>query len=153
MSIGTLYQYFSSKEAIVAALAERHLRGEQAIILASLQEIGSLDSESLPLLARRLIKGVFLAHQHEPQLHRALMRLMPDDSLAATKDTIAAAIQVHLSAHLDDFRVHDPGLAAFVVVELIDAAVQRATLTRPELLQDDRLVDELTDVVVRYLMP
>jgi AcrR family transcriptional regulator len=153
VSIGSLYQYFSSREAIVTALAERHLKAEEAVILSTLAEIGDLDPDALPALARRLIKGVFAAHQHEPELHRALVRVMPDDSLSATRQTITAAVGGYLALNAGKVRVSDPDVAAFVVVELIDAAIHHASLFRPELLADDRLVDALTDAVVRYIAP
>ncbi|MFT5685139.1 MAG: AcrR family transcriptional regulator [Myxococcota bacterium] len=152
VSIGSLYQYFSSKEAIVSALAQRHLEGERAVILAALAGISDLEPADFPALAHRLIKGIFQAHQHEPQLHEALMRVMPDDSLSATKSTIATAVGMYLTEYSQHFRITDPELAAFIVVELIEAAIHRATLSRPDLLEDDRLVDALADAVVRYLM-
>ena len=47
--------------------------------------------------------------------------------------------------------IDDPELAAFVLVESIEAITHHAALFSPELLRDPRLVDETCTMVRRYL--
>src|SRR5687767_7578077 len=67
VSIGSLYQYFPSKEAVLAALLDRHEARMLRVISSHLVDI---DREDLPSLARALVGAVLDAHKVEPGLHR-----------------------------------------------------------------------------------
>src|SRR5688572_7939340 len=70
VSIGTLYQYFESKEAIVVELGRRHADRMSATIAAKL---GALIDAPLEVVARALVQTMIEAHALEPELHRALI--------------------------------------------------------------------------------
>src|SRR5215831_2912861 len=52
VSIGSLYQYFPSKEALVAAVIDRHMGEMMAVVRASLIRVAGLP---LPEAARELV--------------------------------------------------------------------------------------------------
>jgi hypothetical protein len=56
-----------------------------------------------------------------------------------------------LEERRQEVRTKDLEFAAFATVHVVDALTQAALLERPEYLGDDRLVDEIAAVVVRYL--
>lgn len=70
VSIGTLYQYFADKAAVLDALAEREMAGLSQGILAALQ-----DPAEMPPTERvgRVIRAVTAAYGGQRQVHRALM--------------------------------------------------------------------------------
>ena len=108
----------------------------------------------MPRIVRGIIKGFFEAHQHEPQLHQVLMRVTPEAARSDGKRTLTQAVGAFLAARSERFRPGiDPELTAFIILEMLDGAVQSATLHRTDLLADDRLVDALTDAVLRILLP
>src|SRR5262245_53276821 len=59
VSIGSLYQYFPSKEALVAELGERHVEEMVAIVEGELARIASAP---LPVAARRTVEALLRAH-------------------------------------------------------------------------------------------
>lgn len=68
VSIGSLYQYFDSREAILAALAHRHShRLHECVASAFEQEPRNLD-EAIAAIAA----AIFAAHRMDPALHHAL---------------------------------------------------------------------------------
>src|ERR1041384_213374 len=75
VSIGSLYQYFPSKEALVAALVENHLgRMREAL------DHGLLWQEppgSRGARARLLVLGMMAAYRIDPQLHHVLCQEVP----------------------------------------------------------------------------
>ncbi len=60
-------------------------------------------------------------------------------------------VRVYLEAHRDELGVEDLDMAAFLAVGAVEAMTHVAVLRRPEMLSDPRFVDELANMVVRYL--
>src|SRR5262249_27895123 len=69
VSIGSLYQYFPSKEALVAALIDRHKQQMMQLLRDALIKVAMLPVEAA---ARELVKVMMDAHQVDPKLHRVL---------------------------------------------------------------------------------
>src|SRR6202046_5983073 len=74
VSVGSLYQYFPSKEALVAALIDRHNRQVMQAIHSELAEALKLSMEEA---VRRLVSIAVKAHRIDPKLHRALTEQIP----------------------------------------------------------------------------
>src|SRR6185503_12341419 len=152
VSIGSLYQYFPNKEALVAGLIEHHIEAINGAIFAELTRVAELP---IAQAARRVIELTIRAHAIEPELHRVLTEQVPRiGKLARLRelDEIVHRMVAGLLAHRRaDIAVVDVELAAFVLVSAIEAIVHRAALLYPDKLRDPRLVDEATRVVTRYL--
>ena len=69
VSVGSLYQYFPSKEALVAAVIERHNEEIMGIVRATLVEVADLPIEKA---VRKLVTVAIEAHRIDPRLHRGL---------------------------------------------------------------------------------
>jgi len=152
VSVGSLYQYFPSKEALVAALVIRHMEAMRALILSALEEV-----RALPLrpAARAMIELVVRAHAVDPALHRVLMEQVPRTGrlgkLAEFEDDLHRLIVAWLEAHRGELRVRDLDLAAFLAAATVEAITHYTVLYQPERLRDPAFLDEATDLVVRYL--
>lgn len=151
VSIGSLYQYFPSKEALVAALIERHMEEMTEIVAEAAVRLAHVPIE---VAARDIIRTMIDAHAVDPKLHRVLVEQVPRvgrmDKIEDVEGRVRALVRAYLEAHRPELRRKDLDMAAFVVVHVVEALTHFAVLMRPELL-DDRLVDEMTDVLVRYL--
>src|SRR5262245_61528607 len=69
VSIGSLYQYFPSKEALVGALVERELE-EQCRVVA--EKLGEVVDAPLDVAVRKLVEATVLAHRVHPKLHKVI---------------------------------------------------------------------------------
>ena len=152
VSIGSLYQYFPNKEALVAALVERHMEERKTATFAELARVATLP---IAEAARAVIELTIAAHSVEPELHRVLIEQVPRvgrlarlRELEASTHAVVSALLVARRAEID---IADPELAAFVLVSAIEAIVHRGVVFHPEHLRDPRLVDEATRLVIRYL--
>src|SRR5207248_3417233 len=74
VSVGSLYQYFPSKEALVAALVERHVEEMVGEIESTLGRLWNLP---LADAARAIVGFMVRAHAVDPRLHRVLVEQTP----------------------------------------------------------------------------
>lgn len=74
VSIGSLYQYFPSKEALVAAVIERHAQELSRVVRDTYFRIAALPIEAG---AREFVRAAIAAHRVDPKLHRILTKRSP----------------------------------------------------------------------------
>jgi AcrR family transcriptional regulator len=156
VSIGSLYQYFPSKEALVAAAAERHSQALTQVALGAVIKVAALPVE---VGARELVAAAIDAHRVDPKLHRVLAEQVPRvgrlEDIDAVERRSGAFLRSYLDAHRDEIGVADLDLAAFVLTTTVEALTHAAVLRRPDLLDDDdkagAFVDEVAGLVLRYL--
>jgi AcrR family transcriptional regulator len=157
VSIGSLYQYFPGKTALVAAVVERHNHDLMQVVRAALAEVADQPVETG---ARRLVAAAIAAHRVDPQLHRVLTEQIPRSGSPAEAEAFNREaydlFRGYLETHRAELRAVDLDLAAFVCVTAIEALTHTAVLRRPDVLEDvavDALVDEATRLVLGYLQP
>jgi AcrR family transcriptional regulator len=151
VSIGSLYQYFPTKEAIVAALIERHTTRALDVLDDALAKSAG---EPLEVAVRTVVGAMVLAHAApgDRVLARELDRLgRLDDVQAAVDARAGAAIGAFLQARRSEIRIPRPELASVLLVRAVDLLTHAILVDRPELADADALIDELTALVLGYL--
>jgi AcrR family transcriptional regulator len=155
VSIGSLYQYYPGKEALVAAVIERHNAEIMRVVRGAMADVAS---QPVGAAVRRLVGLAVDAHRVDPRLHRVLAEEVPRtgrlQGLEGFNREAHAFFLSYLESHRDELRVADLGLAAFVCVTTIEALAHTAVLHRSELLTAQALgalVDEATRMLVGYL--
>jgi AcrR family transcriptional regulator len=152
VSIGSLYQYFPSKEALVAALIDRQADMEIRVMSEKMLEVSTAP---LQIAVRELVTAMLEAHRINPRLHKVLFEQVPRlgrlkrmlDLQKRAEELLCAAFE----ARRKELRPKNVALAVFILANSVEAITHAATLDRTEYLDDPRLVDEVTDLVLRYL--
>jgi AcrR family transcriptional regulator len=154
VSVGSLYQYFPSKEALVAAVIERH---QQEIMQLVRGELAQVANQPIEQGVRMLIAVAVKAHRVDPKLHRVLAEQIPRVGRLGKVETFNREnyplFRAYLESHREEIRARDLELAAFVCVTTIEALTHTAVLHN-EMVSDEvteALVDEATRLVVGYL--
>ena len=157
VSIGSLYQYFPSKEALVAAVIDRHTQGMMQVVRDALVKVAMRPIEEA---ARELVRVMIDAHCVNPKLHRVLVEQVPRvgrlDNIQAIDREAYALVRAYLEAHRDEVGIADTDMAAFVCVTTVEALTHAAVVHRREVLSEERatvFVDEVTALILRYLKP
>jgi AcrR family transcriptional regulator len=151
VSIGSVYQYFPDKHAIVAAIG-REL--EQKALKLFQSEVAGSSTRSIADVSRKIVSG--LAHEsfEKQAVRREILRQVPRGWLEAASQRVDATVNAELARLLSsrsDVRAADPELMAFVVMHAVEAVLEAAVLRRPELLLDEAFLDEVTALAVSYL--
>jgi AcrR family transcriptional regulator len=155
VSVGSLYQYFPSKEALVAAVIERHQQQIMQTVRGELAEVLSMPVETA---VRKLVAVAVKAHRVDPKLHRVLAEQIPRVGKLEELETFNvenyALFRTYLEYHRDELGVEDLELASFVCVTAIEALTHNAVLHYSKVFSDvvmEALIDEGARLVHGYL--
>jgi AcrR family transcriptional regulator len=154
VSIGSLYQYFPSKEALVAAVIKRHNEEIMGLVRAAILEVADM---SIERAVRRLVTVAIEAHRIDPKLHRALAEQIPRAGkldVEAFNREIHTLVRAYLESRRKEMRKIDLDVATFICVSTIEAVAHNTVLNQAEMLSDKMvrtLVDETTRMVVGFL--
>ena len=155
VSVGSLYQYFPSKEALVAAVVERH---QQEIMQTVRSELADISTQPVKKAIRALVAVAVKAHRVDPKLHRVLAEQIPRvgelEKLETFNRENFTLFRTYLERHQDELRVDDLDLASFICVTSIEALTHNAVLHYSKMLSDEGmevLIDEAARMVTAYL--
>jgi len=152
VSIGSLYQFFPDKRAIVWALAERYTAESQACIAAALEDVG--DAEGLRQAFSELVDIYYRLFLAEPvmrdiwsgtQADKALRELELADSRANAEFLVSALKRLRPGA--------DPtalATTALLIWQMGEAAMRLAISVNRE--EGDRLVAAYKRMALRELL-
>lgn len=152
VSIGSLYQYFPDKEALVRALNERHTREILLLLQARFDEIREAP---IPDAVEAIVRAMVEVHRHDPDLHRVLVQVTPAvggrEETRRLEAAAAGMLVAFFKARAAELRPLDFELSAFLLVQSVEALTHAAVLEHPDLLKEDRFVQETTRMIVGYL--
>ncbi len=153
VSVGSLYQYFPNKEALLVALVREHAQRQLATLG---QHLVGLKDAPLEELVPTTIRALLAAHRVDPELHRVVAgEIPPMDALAeirSVQDHFAALLTEELQRRRGELREVVVELAVFVLISTVEAITHGAVLRHEQFL-DDRLIEETSLLVLRYLAP
>lgn len=151
VSIGSLYQYFPGKQAVIAALARQLEYRALEIFAAALD--GAV-RRSLRAVASAVIPALAGEQLGDLAVRREILSHVPRSWTREASDEVDAMVTSALASHLaerDDIREGDRATMAFVIVRAVEAVLEAAVTHNPELLKDPSFVSELVELPVRYL--
>lgn len=154
VSIGSLYQYFSHRDAILDALQDREFERTMAVMLSVFAD-GNLDQAPIETVTAAL-RGLAHLYAQSPGLHRVLaiegLRVAKAERVQAFDLRVTDLVRRFLSATRAPLRVNNVEAAAFIIFQSVRATMLAHLLERPPGLDVDALVDELTGFLTGYLL-
>jgi AcrR family transcriptional regulator len=152
VSVGTLYQYFGNRDSILDALQDREFERATEFMLRVLAERGGAPEQ----IARRVIEGLLELYAACPALHRLLvvegLRVTPTARVQAFDMRMVSTLRAFFAHAGLPIRRQNHDVAAFVIYNSVRATMLARLLENPAGLDDAALVEELSDLVVSYLI-
>jgi len=149
VSVGSLYQYFPSKDAIAVELLRRYRQGLIEVVSSRLSGVTDATFEEV---VRGLLGDLVRAKNIDPALHRVLIEQVLRTTARKELEGFEDALESALSRALEQAQVPLPNreLAAFVLVRVVLGIAHAVVVDRPR-HKTPELVDELTHLVVGYV--
>ena len=158
VSVGSLYQYFADKAAILAAIYEEERQHELENAAPWVEQLRRMDPRE------RLRVGItFAAERHRKMLEldagfyrKRHHEFRIGDELPGAPSGVGGAAAVELARQLlaakpDDLRPVHVDHAAFLLGRGVSAILHAALEDRPELLADPSFLDEVVEMMTAYL--
>jgi AcrR family transcriptional regulator len=151
VSVGSLYQYFPNKEALLYALGEHHANEMTQLAQHHLEGLG--DRSILEVL-QQIIKAVLAAYAVNPKLYRVLNQQVPRSEERRKLDEARIEQMLHsfLASHHDQLQPKKLDITVFIVSRTIKALLYDAIVDRPNLLKNGELEQEIMSMLSSYLM-
>ena len=151
-SVGSLYQYFDSKEVLIAEIKRDHFKQLRELFAnASL----SLKTGGLKEMIDAFIEASVQAHRLDPELHRVLSQDLAGFELKERDqptNSVLSMVRENLARVQDQLR---PGLnidiASQLVYQLVEFSVHHAIIEIREPIHIEKETEELKQVVYTYL--
>lgn len=157
VSVGSLYQYFENREAILEAIYGEILEVQREKAAARLRGLAKLP------LREQLREGVQLAVERHRALlaldpkyytvHHARFRIGPSVPLPEAGDDALRFCRAMLEKARDQVRPTRLDHAAFLLARGVAAILRVALEEKPELLDDPGFLEEVGFLMERYLLP
>jgi AcrR family transcriptional regulator len=151
VSIGSLYQYFADKEAIVEAIAERERDRIVGVVVKSLSDVNREDFEKVMREVIRALIGAFARRRRARRivLMTMLRRWQNAPERHGTDEVARFLVNAAASTTPPGGRPMTP-VAAFVVTRALMGAIRSAVLENSPFLEAPEFEDELVRFCVQF---
>lgn len=154
VSVGSLYQYFPNKDALINSLLERLVDKQFSLLENKLLEVQEMD---LPTAIREILDALVRVRQVEPELTKVLFEQVPRtgemDMVNRWNARAAQTIHAALENRKEDVRPKNLEIAAYILVQSFHGTIHHTVVHNTPLLSDERLQEEFRDMILRYLCP
>ncbi|MFZ5896202.1 MAG: TetR/AcrR family transcriptional regulator [Myxococcota bacterium] len=153
VSVGTLYQYFSNRDAIIDALQDREFARSTELISRVLMGGTRVPDRQL---AKVVIEELLRLYRAAPALHRLLavegLRVADSERVQAFDLRMVTLIRGFLSLAGPALVRRNLDAAAFVVYQSVRASMLAYLLEEPVGVDDAALVEEISAMLTSYLV-
>jgi len=152
VSIGSIYQYFPSKESLIAAIKQDHFTELRLLMLNAYQ---TTLHQPLEEAARQFVLAAINGHLIAPELHRILSHDIPDLDVKEddnAEDSIRSLVIQLFEQRKSEIRDGiNIVLAAKMISKTVEHLAHEAVLFEPELFEIGDFSEELVAFVMAYL--
>jgi AcrR family transcriptional regulator len=154
VSIGSLYQYFPNKEALLVALLEQHMHSASSILDELLSETHHGAVEIEPLV-KKFLRRILDAHLRNPGLQHVLLFEAPrtaeiTEAQHRLEDSMAQAVEQTL-ARLPGVSEQHAAHAAYLIVHVVENLAHEFVVHPPRDMDRDTFEQELTTMLCSYI--
>ena len=153
ISIGSLYEYFPNKDAILIAMARQRLAEDERLVR---QALAGPHADQNVSLARRAIHALVALHEHRPKVRRAIMAVhlahgFGSEHARPVQEIAELVVQRNTRLLGDKTAAVLDHASLFVITRAVIGVIRAAFEERSLLPGTTSLEDELVRLVEAYL--
>jgi AcrR family transcriptional regulator len=153
VSVGSIYQYYPGKDALVIALMLRVADKQRAALFASLARV---EDAPIPDVVDAVVATMMAQGDADPRLAAVLTSQIPRAGdlaivMAYNEEKIAKPLHAYLARRKDQLAVDDLRAATFLLTHSIQPLLQRVATSRPPPEERRAIFRELRAMLVGYL--
>ncbi len=152
VSIGSLYQYFPNKQALITELIARHIAAMEELTRVTIAKLADVPLREGPGL---LLEAIVAAHRVNPRLHQVFMQQLPEAATVEMRDRMHLGTEEIVSQALashPDFPSHlDPQTTGKLLTRAGVGVIVETMRRAPEEFLSGELANEMTRMFVAYL--
>jgi len=157
VSVGTLYQYFKDKDAILRELAGSRFDAIAAAVVATLatpDPVGGTSRETALKSLQSVVRAVADYHREDPGLHAVLTERRYADPVL---DDLTTHSEHQMVARVEQLLIAwghqgDTAALAFVLFGMVEGTIHAHVLGE-SMVDDDRFFAALVDAMARLALP
>jgi AcrR family transcriptional regulator len=153
ISIGSLYQYFPNKDAILVELVRRHLAEGTVELGSHVERLHA--GEALEAVLPDVVAAMVALHDRTPRLHRVLFEETPLPKLVRSElQSAERALLGVLASSLEsaeEIECRDPRLTARILLGAIEGLTHSLVLHPLEGANTGAVAKEITRLIRAYL--
>lgn len=154
VSVGTFYNYFKNKKSLIMNVAQLHNEQLNKTVFNGLMNL-DFQGKTNREIVRRIIDATYQAHDLSPEFHREALGLgLVDEQMRRYHEQFDQDVHRQVVSFLgslgERIRVTDLEAAAQTVNMAVEGVVHSLVLFNQP-LEVERVLDELTDMITRYL--
>ena len=151
VSVGSVYEYFANKQAILDVIIDHHLEAGEALLAEAASEIR--DPVAPDRVVEALVSGFIRLHSDDPRLHRALSSEVPISPaqrarIEALRERIVALVALALGPYTEEAQ-----LKSALLVDTADSLAHRWLVDEVGLpVSEDRMAAEAIKMLLGYVL-
>ncbi|HEY6352753.1 MAG TPA: TetR/AcrR family transcriptional regulator [Candidatus Angelobacter sp.] len=151
ISVGTLYQYFPDKQAILVAMARREIAADEACVIKAMSEPTAAGEADL---VRRAIRALIAQFRRNREARRIAIETLISEGYGHEQASSIQKVTQMIGAKSDRFLpgraepVSDASL--FVITRAVSGVIRAASQEQSPLLDSQEFEDELVHLVRAY---
>jgi AcrR family transcriptional regulator len=149
VSVGSLYQYFHDKDAIVAALTERYLGRELALFADAFE--AAAPAASIEDAVAGFVQATMGSHRHERRILAALYEKLPVTAYQRALSAYLPYLVRRLEQHAAEVKVARLDVAALLLLHAGDGLMRALFVDSPSGAAAELLVREFVRMIATYL--
>ena len=151
VSIGSLYQYFPNKDALIAELKLQHVAKTKDAI----DDLEFSPDRPLTDIISQIVRNHIALHKVDPELHHVLSEQVARLGGLDRQDKMLTEIQDKvlwmLNTHSSTKSLKYPKLVMLMTVTTVEAVTHNAMLNNRELLDTDLFQTELIRMILTFI--
>lgn len=151
VSVGSLYQYFDGKDAIIEALLQR--QAAQLLVVVD-QRLRALIDRDARTITQGILEAVFDVVENDPcqrELARHWDRLRTRSTFRALEQHMMEACRVYLLRHHQQYRIENLPAALFVAINSMHYTVAHYLSQNNPVLTRAEVIGALSDMLGAYV--